>query len=435
MDTDHSRLDKYLILKPLGHGASSKVKLATDSESGELVAIKIFKTNKASNLAIEVEMMQRLSHHPNTIKILHYSDSGEYFKPSALSPKTVSYAVLELAPRGEIFDYVYILGKFPEPIARFYYKQLLSALSSLHNLGYAHRDIKPENIFVAKDFSLKLGDFGFCGDLAGKDKSYLMSTFRGTRAYMAPEIHERKPYDGIKVDLFSAAIIGFILTTGRPPFMRAERTNPHYYHIVTKNWAGFWRTHESGGVRLNPLFKNLMEQMLAYEPSARLSIEAILQHPWMQLETSTLEEAQTWLNQPDKIPKLITLETETLQEDCRGSTNSYEILTFESHTSKQLESFNPKPFISTRFMTNLSPDWLWDSLKNFLKKEKCTITADPLRYVLVAQQGQDDERLKFRCELSRDSNMVICEYKKVRGDIWEFGRIYSRFLDCVECIE
>lgn len=432
MDTDHSRLDKYIILKPLGHGASSKVKLATDPESGDLVALKIFKHNKAANLSVEVDMMQRLTTHPNTINILHYSEAGEYFKTNSLISKTVSYAVLELAPRGEIFDYVFILGKFPESIARFYFKQLLSALSALHNLGYAHRDIKPENIFVAKDFSLKLGDFGFCGELTGKDNSYLMNTFRGTRAYMAPEIHERKPYDGVKVDLFSTAIICFILTTGRPPFMRAERTNPHYFQIITRNWPSFWRTHESG-CRLNPSFKNLMEQMLTYEPSQRLNIDAILEHPWMTLETATLEEVETYLNQPDKIPKIITNEPETLQDDTRGSI--YEILTFEAHTSKILDAFNSKPYISTRFKTNLSPDWLWESLTNFFKSEKYTCLADPFKYVLHAQLGQNDDRLKMRCELTREGNMVVCEFKKLSGDLWEFGRMYSRYLECVECID
>lgn len=31
----------------------------------------------------------------------------------------------------------------------------------MHNKGVAHRDLKPENIFVSKDYTLKIGDFGF----------------------------------------------------------------------------------------------------------------------------------------------------------------------------------------------------------------------------------------------------------------------------------
>lgn len=431
METDRSRLDKYLILKPLGHGASSKVKLATDSETGDLVVLKIFKRNRAKNLVAEIDMMQRLTGHPNTVNMIHYSDAGEYFKAHSFNPKIVSYAVLELASRGEIFDYVFILGKFPEPIARFYFKQLLSGLTALHSLGYAHRDIKPENIFLAKDFSLKLGDFGFCGELAGQDNTYLMNTFRGTRAYMAPEIHEQKPYDGVKVDLFSAAIICFILTTGRPPFMRAEKTNPHYQQIITRNWTSFWRSHEIG-CRLNLSFKNLMEQMFAYEPNQRLTMDAMLEHPWMMLETSTLEEVETWLNQPDKIPKIITNESDAPLGDS-GST--YEILTLESQTSKTLEVFVSKPYTATRFMTNLSPDWLWESLANFFKTEKYTYSTDLFKYALDAQLGQDDDQMKIRCELTKEENMVVCEFKKLRGDLLEFTSLYSRYLECVECID
>ena len=38
-----------------------------------------------------------------------------------------------------------------------------------------------------------------------------LKTYRGTMTYMAPEIKENKVYDGIKIDLFSTAVILFII--------------------------------------------------------------------------------------------------------------------------------------------------------------------------------------------------------------------------------
>jgi serine/threonine protein kinase len=38
-----------------------------------------------------------------------------------------------------------------------------------------------------------------------------IDTFCGTPTYMAPEIKENKVYDGIKIDLFSTAVILFII--------------------------------------------------------------------------------------------------------------------------------------------------------------------------------------------------------------------------------
>jgi serine/threonine protein kinase len=56
--------------------------------------------------------------------------------------------------------------------------------------------------------------------LAGSDNSYVLHTKLGTEGYMAPEIN-LKSYDGIKIDIFSAGVILFIMFAGSPPFRRA----------------------------------------------------------------------------------------------------------------------------------------------------------------------------------------------------------------------
>ena len=51
--------------------------------------------------------------------------------------------------------------------------------------------------------------------------SKLLNTYRGTATYMAPEIKEGKPYDGLQADIFSAGVILFILALGIYPFKDA----------------------------------------------------------------------------------------------------------------------------------------------------------------------------------------------------------------------
>ena len=58
----------------------------------------------------------------------------------------VIYIVLELATGGELFDYVATTGRFSEPMARFYFHQLINGLEYVHNKGVTHRDLKPENL-------------------------------------------------------------------------------------------------------------------------------------------------------------------------------------------------------------------------------------------------------------------------------------------------
>lgn len=53
---------------------------------------------------------------------------------------------MELATGGELFDYVATTGRFAEPIARFYFHQLINGLEYVHNKGITHRDLKPENV-------------------------------------------------------------------------------------------------------------------------------------------------------------------------------------------------------------------------------------------------------------------------------------------------
>jgi serine/threonine protein kinase len=57
---------------------------------------------------------------------------------------------------------------------------------------------------------------------------------------MAPEIHEGKAYRGREVDLFSAAIILFIMVTQHPPFTYAKLDDP-FFQLIAKNRSDlFW---------------------------------------------------------------------------------------------------------------------------------------------------------------------------------------------------
>ena len=69
--------------------------------------------------------------------------------------------VLEYVSGGELYQFLKLTGPFPENVARYYFKQLISGLDYMHKQGFVHRDLKPENIVLDADFSLKLADFGF----------------------------------------------------------------------------------------------------------------------------------------------------------------------------------------------------------------------------------------------------------------------------------
>ncbi|CAG9332514.1 unnamed protein product [Blepharisma stoltei] len=297
MDSDRGRIDKYIILRTLGKGSTATVKLASNIETGEKVALKLINPDKLSSMRIELNALQLVPEHPNIVKLIGFSNSSWYFRTEGRT-RLVSYIALELGKNGEIFDYVQKLGGFPESIARRYTKELISAVEALHNSGIVHRDLKPENIFFSENFELKLADFGFTAPIKGRNGMGLLGTYKGTRPYMAPEILEKKRYRGALTDIFSCGIIIFIIVVGRPPFFRAERQNPHFQHIVNGNWERFWNFHKSAPNTpdFSTEFRDLIEHMLAYNPDERFSIDQIKNHSWIIKESASLEEAQRFLS-------------------------------------------------------------------------------------------------------------------------------------------
>ena len=122
-----SKLGKYTLLRTLGSGANSKVKLGLDKASGRYFAVKILKKgnpnldHKFLELVMtEVHTMSQLSH-PNIVNLIEYSKDGVVEKSNG-TKESVIYIVLELATGGELFDYVATTGKFSEKISRFYFQ-------------------------------------------------------------------------------------------------------------------------------------------------------------------------------------------------------------------------------------------------------------------------------------------------------------------------
>ena len=89
------------------------------------------------------------------------------------------------------------------------------AVQELHSFNIVHCDLKPNNMLYCSKITLI--DYGASQDM--EDNKEIQGPVElGTAGYMAPEMIERKPYNGELIDLFATGVILFCMRTNSPPF-------------------------------------------------------------------------------------------------------------------------------------------------------------------------------------------------------------------------
>ena len=84
--------------------------------------------------------------------------------------RTYIYLVMEFCGRGELFDVLCNSPqeRFPERVARRYFRHIVSGVLHLHKHGIVHRDISLENVLLNEQDNAKLCDFGLCKPYSAK---------------------------------------------------------------------------------------------------------------------------------------------------------------------------------------------------------------------------------------------------------------------------
>ncbi|XP_027925854.1 CBL-interacting serine/threonine-protein kinase 14-like [Vigna unguiculata] len=256
---------KYELKRLLGVGAFGKVYHATTVDTRQSVAVKAVSKSKvvnggfAANVEREISIMRRL-HHSNIIDLFE-----------VLATKTKIYFVMEFAAGGELFHAVARKGRLEEIDARFYFRQLISALKHCHSHGVFHRDLKLDNLLLDENGNLKVSDFGLSAVTGQIRPDGLLHTVCGTPTYVAPEILVKRGYDGAKVDLWSCGVVLFALTAGYLPFNDCNVTV--LYRKIYRGQFRFPRWMSSD-------LRYLLSRLLDTNPETRITIDEIYQDTW-----------------------------------------------------------------------------------------------------------------------------------------------------------
>ena len=166
--------------------------------------------------------MQRIGQHDNVIQLYDILQNTDIvtFKNKKRKTKKVNAIIMEKG-KVDLFSLIQKCESFSEKTCRYFFKQLLSGLEHCHKQNVAHCDLKLENIIFDNLGKIKLIDFGLSHAIQNKGFGAYRKLL-GTYGYMAPEIHNSEIYNIKKSDLFSLAVILFIMVYGSPPFAQAE---------------------------------------------------------------------------------------------------------------------------------------------------------------------------------------------------------------------
>ncbi|CAL4892880.1 unnamed protein product [Urochloa decumbens] len=314
---------RYELGRVLGRGGSSKVYRARDLRTGVHVAVKAVRKPPrrpscppeedaaAARRSVERELaaLRRVRGHPHVVRLL-----------DVLASRSAVYLVLELARGGTVQSALEDMGRADEPVARRLFAQLASAVAHAHARGVFHRDVKPENLLLDERGDLKLTDFGLCAFAGGGELGAdgLTATACGSPAYVAPEILLKKRYDPGKADVWSCGVVLFSLTAGYLPF-----NDGNLMGMYRKICAGRFRCPKW----FAPELRSLIGKMLDPNPSTRIKVGGILEHPWLVKDGMSFVVTPTVGSCYYSTPEVVEWEAES---ELAREMNAFDILTFAS---------------------------------------------------------------------------------------------------------
>ncbi|XP_071461018.1 aurora kinase C-like [Marmota flaviventris] len=255
-------IDDFEIGRPLGKGKFGNVYLARLKENHFIVALKVLFKSQIEKAGLEHQLRREIEiqahlRHPNILCLYNYFYDSRRI-----------YLILEFAPRGELYHLLQRRGPLDEQRTATIMEELADALTYCHNKKVIHRDIKPENLLLGLMGEVKIADFGW----SVHAPSLRRQTMCGTLDYLPPEIVEGRTYDE-KVDLWCVGVLCYELLVGRPPFESPSQSETQ--RRILKVDVTFPPSMPEGA-------QDLVSKLLRYQPSERLPLAQVLEHPWVK---------------------------------------------------------------------------------------------------------------------------------------------------------
>ncbi|CAH9054607.1 unnamed protein product [Cuscuta europaea] len=289
---------KYVPIKPIGRGAYGIVCSSINKETNERVAIKKIHNafeNRVDALRTlrELKLLRHLRH----VNVIALKDVMLPIHKRSFRDVYLVYELMDTDLHQIIKSSQALTGDH----CQYFLFQLLRGLKYLHSANILHRDLKPGNLLINANCDLKICDFGLARTSSGKDQ--FMTEYVVTRWYRAPELLLCCDNYGTSIDVWSVGCIFAELLGRKPIFPGTECLNQLKLII---NILGSQSEEDlefidnlkakryikslpySPKIPLSRIYPNahplaidLLQKMLVFDPSKRISVSEALQHPYM----------------------------------------------------------------------------------------------------------------------------------------------------------
>eukprot|EP00127_Corallochytrium_limacisporum_P002713 Clim_evm22s136 gene=Clim_evmTU22s136 len=282
----------YRVLGKKGEGTFAEVLSCKNVANGCLVAVKRMK-NPVKNLhevesQREIQALKQLRGSPHIVQLREVC-FDEQQKELCLVFDMMNENLYEcLKRRG---------APMGEAEARRYMYSTMKALEFMHSRGIFHRDVKPENILL-RGKTAKLADLGSVRETNVQGP---LTEYISTRWYRAPECLLSSGQYGAKMDIWAVGCVLFEILTLKPLFPgsnEVDQLNKIHRVVGTPDQDTIRRL--CAGRSLKCSFTNypkrnladiigpkisgeavdLMDKMLVYDPSDRLTASEAVNHRW-----------------------------------------------------------------------------------------------------------------------------------------------------------
>ncbi|APR87727.1 Serine/threonine protein kinase PknB [Minicystis rosea] len=204
--------DKWRIVNLLGSGGMAAVYKAVHCNNGREVAIKVLHPEVSMNTEARSRFLREgyvanKVKHPGAVEVLDddTAEDGSVF------------IVMELLDGESLESFRERIGVVDPWTILSIADKLLDVLASAHANGIVHRDIKPDNVFLLKNGTVKVLDFGIARLRETTTSQTMTGTgAMGTPAYMPQEqARGRSELIGPRTDLWAVGATMFTMATGR----------------------------------------------------------------------------------------------------------------------------------------------------------------------------------------------------------------------------